>query len=156
MTKAAEGAAIRGTVMNIRLQKGTAGVDFKDVAALVEAVGWGVRDPVQLERSFTNSRTAFAFDDETLVAMGRCITDGEYYATIWDMIVKPRYQGKGIGRKIMEKLMEGLEEMEFIALTATPGNEPFYKKFGFRIQKTAMVILNIPEYPEEEMKKLIE
>ena len=87
--------------------------------------------------------------------MGRCITDGEYYATIWDCIVKPGYQGKGIGRQIVEKLMEGLEDMEFIALTSTPGNEPFYRKFGFKLQKTAMVILNIPEYPEEEMAKLI-
>jgi aralkylamine N-acetyltransferase len=142
--------------MKVRLQKGTAGIDFRDVAGLVEAVGWGVRDPAQLERGFAKSSTAFAFDGETLVGMGRCIADGEYYATIWDMIIKPEYQGKGIGRQIMDKLMEGLEKMEFIALTSTPGNEPFYKKFGFRPQKTAMVILNIPEYPEEEMKKLVE
>jgi ribosomal protein S18 acetylase RimI-like enzyme len=142
--------------MSLRLQKGIEGVNFKDVAALIEAVGWGVRDPRQLETAFKRSETAFAFDDATLVGMGRCITDGEYYATIWDCIVKPGYQGKGIGRQIVEKLMEGLEDMEFIALTSTPGNEPFYRKFGFKLQKTAMVILNIPEYPEEEMAKLIE
>jgi ribosomal protein S18 acetylase RimI-like enzyme len=142
--------------MNLRIQKGISGVSFKDVADLIEAVHWGVRDPGQLERSFKKSETVFVFDDAVLVGMGRCITDGEYYATFWDIIVKPGYQGKGIGRKIVEKLMEGLQDMQFIALTSTPGNETFYKKFGFRLQKTAMVILNIPEYPEEEMAKLIE
>lgn len=142
--------------MKLRIQKGIAGVDFRDVAALIEAVGWGVRDPGQLETAFKRSQTAFVFDDATLVGMGRCITDGEYYATIWDVIVKPGYQWKGIGRQIVEKLMEGVKDMQFITLTSTPGNEPFYSKFGFRLQKTAMVILNIPEYPEEEKMKLIE
>jgi predicted N-acetyltransferase YhbS len=70
--------------------------------------------------------------------------------------VKPGYQRQGIGRKIMEALMDEVKDREFVALTSTPGNETFYGKFGFRRQKTAMVILNIPEYPEEEKRKLIE
>jgi hypothetical protein len=37
-----------------------------------------------------------------------------------------------------------------------PGNESFYRKFNPRLHKTAMVILNIPEYPEEDMAKLME
>jgi aralkylamine N-acetyltransferase len=142
--------------MNLRLQKGTDGIAWTDVAALVEAVGWGVRDPGQLEKAFKRSDAAFVFDDALMVGMGRCITDGEYYATIWDVIVKPGYQRQGIGNKIMQALLEDAGEKEFVALTSTPGNEPFYSRFGFRKQKTAMVILNIPEYPEEEKKKLVE
>ena len=45
--------------MSLRLQKGIEGVNFKDVAALIEAVGWGVRDPRQLETAFKRSETAF-------------------------------------------------------------------------------------------------
>jgi ribosomal protein S18 acetylase RimI-like enzyme len=141
--------------MKLRLQKGITGVDFKDVAALIEAVGWGIRDPEQMNRAFNRSKAVFVFDGSTLIGMGRCITDDEYYATIWDVIVKPGYQRQGIGGKIVAALLEDEKDRQFIALTSTPGNEPFYSKFGFRLQKTAMVILNIPEYPEEETNKLV-
>jgi predicted N-acetyltransferase YhbS len=108
-----------------------------------------------MKRAFERSKGVFAFDGSALIGMGRCITDDEYYATIWDVIVKPGYQGQGIGGKIVEALLEGEKDKQFIALTSTPGNERFYGRFGFRLQKTAMVILNIPEYPEEETNMLI-
>ena len=47
--------------MNLRVQKGINGVDFKDVSALIEAVGWGVRDPRKLETAFKRSETASSF-----------------------------------------------------------------------------------------------
>lgn len=141
--------------MNIRFQGGVAGVDWNAVVDLVEAVGWGRRDPAQTKKGFAKSRCVFAYDDDTLVGMGRCITDGEYYATIWDVIVKPGYQKQGIGRKIMEELLKDLSDMQFVALTSTAGNETFYDRFGFQLQKTAMVILNIPGYPDDELRKLI-
>jgi GNAT superfamily N-acetyltransferase len=140
----------------VRLRKGTANIDWQETVDLVEAVGWGKRDPLQMKRAFERSKAVFVFEGLSLIGMGRCITDDEYYATIWDVIVKPGYQRQGIGRKIMEALMDEVKDREFVALTSTPGNETFYGKFGFRRQKTAMVILNIPEYPEEEKRKLIE
>jgi ribosomal protein S18 acetylase RimI-like enzyme len=140
-----------------RVQKDCEGVDWNAAAELVEAVGWGVRDPEQMKRAFGKSRCAFVYHDELLVGMGRCIGDDEYYATIWDVIIRPGYQQMGLGRKIMEALLNDVKERQFIALTSTPGNEAFYGKLGFRLQKTAMVILNLPpEYPEEELQKLVE
>jgi ribosomal protein S18 acetylase RimI-like enzyme len=141
--------------MSIRFQVSVEGVDWNAAVDLVEAVGWGRRDPAQMERGFSKSKNVFAFDNDSLVGMGRCITDGEYYATLWDIIVKPGYQKRGIGRKIVKQLLKGLEDMQFVALTSTEGNESFYAKFGFKIQKTAMLILNIPGYPEDEVRKLI-
>lgn len=141
--------------MSLRFQNGVEGIDWSAAVDLVEAVGWGKRDPEQMRRGFFKSDSVFAFDGSDLIGMGRCITDGEYYATIWDVIVKPGYQKRGIGRKIVERLLKNLGEMQFVALTSTPGNETFYDKFGFKLQKTAMVILNIPGYPEDETRKMI-
>ena len=51
-----------------------------------------------------------------------------------DIIVKPEFQGKGIGTEIIKSIMNYLEsEAEpnaFIGLMAVPGTIDFYKQFG--------------------------
>lgn len=53
------------------------------------------------------------------------------------MIVRPEYQGQGIGRQIVQRLIERTmdaafaEERIMFILVAAQGKEPFYEKFGF-------------------------
>lgn len=142
--------------MKIKIAKGVAGVDWNEASSLLELVGLGARDPEQLQRAFGRSKAVFIYDGDQMIGIGRAVTDGEYYATIFDVGVRPEYQRKGIGRKIMESLMEGCEGFWFVHLTSTPGNEPFYKRFGFRLQRTAMTVMNLPDYPEDEAARLVE
>jgi GNAT superfamily N-acetyltransferase len=142
--------------MEYRISKDIAGVNWDEAAALLESVGLGARDPLTLMSAFKKSRPAFVYHENQLVGIGRSVTDELYYATIFDVGVKQEYQGQGIGRKIMESLMEDCKGFWFVHLTSTPGNEPFYKKFGFRLQKTAMTVMNLPDYPEEEAAHLVE
>lgn len=74
-----------------------------------------------------------AWDGEKLVATARVITDGVYYATIWDVIVDPDYQRQGIGRLIMQAAVTPFlgQGLAFIALFAADGKEEFYTKLGF-------------------------
>ena len=77
------------------------------------------------------------FDDHQIVAMARVIGDMglDYY--IKDVIVRPEYQGKGIGRMLIHEILQfindhGVEETEiFVELCAMPDKIPFYEKFGF-------------------------
>ena len=79
--------------------------------------------------------------DGSLIGFGRAVSDGEYYASIYDVIVKPDMQGVGVGTAIMKSLLEPLQGFLFTHLTSTPGNEGFYGRLGFRKQKTAMTIM---------------
>lgn len=77
-----------------------------------------------------------AWDGEILVGAGRMLSDGICYGAIFDVGVLPEYQKKGIGKGLMQELLNGNEHMP-IHLTSTFGNEAFYKKLGFKKHKTA-------------------
>lgn len=140
----------------MKLIRSSIDVDWEEASALLQLVGLGGRDPEQLRRAFEKSKGVFAYEGNQLVGIGRAVTDGEYYATIFDVGVRPEYQGKGVGRRMLEALMKELKGFWFVHLTSTPGNEPFYRKVGFRLQKTAMTVIDMPHCPEDEMVKLVE
>lgn len=77
------------------------------------------------------------FDGETIVGMARVIGDMglDYY--IKDIIVRPEYQGRGIGRMLIDELLQFVGDNGvsgtgvFVELCSSPENIPFYEKFGF-------------------------
>lgn len=77
------------------------------------------------------------YDGDKIVAMARMIGDMglDYY--IKDVIVRPEYQGKGIGRLLIDELLKFIKENGvkdtgiFVELCAMPDKIPFYEKFGF-------------------------
>ncbi len=41
-------------------------------------------------------------------APARAITDGEYHAVVYDVAVHPEYQGRGIGKELMSRMLSSL------------------------------------------------
>jgi ribosomal protein S18 acetylase RimI-like enzyme len=72
----------------------------------------------------------------SLVGIGSMLSDGEMYSSIFDVVVDPIFQGQGIGKSIMDKLMAKAPQTS-VHLTSAFGNEDFYSKIGFRKHKTA-------------------
>ena len=64
------------------------------------------------------------------------ISDGECYGWIHDMAVLPDLQKQGIGRGIMEGLLDGNERL-LTGLTSSFDAVDFYRKLGFKKHKTA-------------------
>lgn len=106
---------------------------------LRESVEWKLLSPSQAKRGLEHtSFLVAARENNRIVGMGRVLFDFGYTAYLGDVIVRPEYQGKGIGTQIvtllMEKTMnaaEGGEQIMFI-LGAAKGKEAFYKRFGFK------------------------
>jgi ribosomal protein S18 acetylase RimI-like enzyme len=101
---------------------------------LCASVGWARRDPDLIIRALQNSVTVVsAWDDVLLVGFARATGDQVFNATIWDVAVRPNYQGRGIGGLIMKELIKELDsyEISLITLYADHGRDGFYKRFGF-------------------------
>ena len=57
---------------------------------------------------------------------------------IFDVVLLPEFQGKGIGKEIIRRLADRSTSQK-VLLYAAPGKEGFYSKLGFRKMKTAMI-----------------
>lgn len=77
---------------------------------------------------------AGAFQDGEIIGIGRAISDGCSDAYIQDVVVSPDHRGQGIGKKLIQLLVEGLKNkgVDWIALVGEPGTEEFYRKLGWR------------------------
>ncbi|MDE7133011.1 MAG: GNAT family N-acetyltransferase, partial [Lachnospiraceae bacterium] len=85
-----------------------------------------------------------AICDGKVVGMGRLVGDGAMYWYLQEIVVLPEYQGKGIGKSIVNRLIEYIKSTAIpgtiidVGLTAVKGKEPFYEQFGFSIRATGM------------------
>lgn len=77
------------------------------------------------------------YDNEKVVAMARMIGDMGLNYYIKDVAVRPEYQKKGIGRLLINELLDFVKKNGvsgtdiFVELCAVPDKVPFYEKLGF-------------------------
>jgi GNAT superfamily N-acetyltransferase len=100
------------------------------------AAGLSRKSEKAAELGLPNSLYAVTvYFDETPIGIGRIIGDGGCFFEVTDMAVLPEHQGKGVGRLIMEALVNWLHnnapETAFVSLFADHGTPEFYRKFGF-------------------------
>ena len=108
---------------------------------LFESTGWfRERKPTKEELILTLRRSYFfvvAYDDDKAVGSGRVVSDGILHAMIYDMIIDPDYQRKGIGTKILNMIIDKCLEDNIgdIQLFCAKGKKEFYLKNGFEIRE---------------------
>ena len=105
---------------------------------IYQSVGWEAPGLDQIERALENSFATFcAYDGEQPVGMARLLGDGGMSFYIKDFAVLPAYQGKGIGRALIQAMESYISERLqsgwaiSLELISSKGREPFYEKFGF-------------------------
>lgn len=126
--------------MDFEIQLNCTGVDWEAVAETLKTVGMAHHRPEMHRRAFEASHTTvFVYSADRLIGFGRAISDGEYQAAIYDVAVLPEAQGQGIGRMIIQTIIDRLPRCNVI-LYASPGKEGFYRKLGFRGMKTGMAL----------------
>ena len=111
---------------------------YEEYLEIITEIGWKCPSKRLIEAGLQNSETAkYVIDNET-VGIARMVTDYGYMGLIADVMVKPKYQGQGIGtaliNNLLDRAMNKLEEGEsmMIQLLAASGKKHFYEKFGFK------------------------
>lgn len=76
------------------------------------------------------------FNDE-VVGMGRVVGDGALNFEVVDVAVDPAHQGKGLGRMIMQNIMDYLDKtaQKNAYITLMADVPALYEKFGFKLSR---------------------
>lgn len=105
---------------------------------LNNSVGWGERNPEIIEEALKNSIYCIcAYEKNKLIGFARMIGDKTIFLYIQDVMVNPEYQKRGIGTKIIENILNKVEDFRKINpnikvyLCASKNRESFYEQFGF-------------------------
>ena len=118
--------------------------DYERVRQLLIDVGWErrVADQDRFERMIAGaSRTVVAVENARIVGFARALFDGASNGYISTVAVAADRQGQGIGRQMVQRLME-VDDPDKITwvLRAGRGAERFWEKMGFRKSDVAMEI----------------
>ena len=123
--------------MNIELTSNDLTVD--EFTKLRNSVNLSELSREQVHKALKNSLyTVCARNNEEVVGMGRLVGDGAYVYYLQNINVDPKYQGRGIGRMIINNLSNYIKENKIpgtsvmVLLMSSKGSEEFYEKFGFR------------------------
>ena len=127
--------------MNIKWKFNHNDVDWNELSNLYKIAPLGDKKPDDLKVVFSNSMyKCFVYNEKTLVGVGRALADGFDCSYICDVAIHPDFQGRGIGKDIVNKLVEFSKGHKKTILYANIGKEPFYAKLGFAKMNTAMAI----------------
>ncbi|MGN7478318.1 GNAT family N-acetyltransferase [Solibacillus silvestris] len=92
------------------------------------------------------------------ISSGTMILDGQYVKAvqIGTVMTHPKFQGQGLSKKLMEKVMEDTTEADILYLFANESVLGFYPKFGFetRTQATFTIAAKDLSIAPAEVKKV--
>ena len=120
--------------MDIEIKE-TKEINKEKIIELYKANKWSSAEkPDLLYKALLNSDSLItAWDGNRLVGLGNAISDGYLVVYYPHLLVHPDYQGKGIGRIIVDRFQKKYGNFHQQMLTADRKAIDFYRKCGFEI-----------------------
>jgi GNAT superfamily N-acetyltransferase len=117
-------------------------VDWQELADLYERAPLAKKEPARLQTAFSHSMFRWFVRDGQgqLIGAGRALADGSDCAYLCDVALLPQYQGQGLGKAIIQRLVAQCADHKKIILYCVPGKEGFYQSLGFKRMTTAMAM----------------
>ena len=112
----------------------------EEYMSMRKAVNWG---PFPLEQAKAGLADCYIWclregsEEGHPIGLGRLVWDHGYVMYLADVIVLPEFQGQGLGRVIMENVIDFIHARLkpgyrfMVSLCSAKGKETFYEKFGF-------------------------
>lgn len=120
-------------------------ISIHDYYDLINDAGWRKLSESQVKKSLQNSAyTTVAHAEGKAVGIARLISDHSCHGLLHDVIVLKEFRGKGIGRKLVENVLNYIKntlnpgEMFIIELLPSAGKRDFYLRCGFKYKPEKM------------------
>ena len=102
------------------------------------SVGWARRPLRKVKKAIEGSFLVVSIwevrgNRRFLVGFARATSDHSFNATLWDVVIHPRFQNKGLGKTLMRYIIKKLRSQDIsnITLFADPQVVDFYQRLGF-------------------------
>ncbi len=113
-------------------------IDIYELEELCDSVGWARRPLRKVRKALEHSYMVVSMWEvrgtrKRLIGFARATSDCAFNATVWDVAIRPEFQGKGLGKALMSYLITKLrrEDISNITLFADPHVVKFYDGLGF-------------------------
>lgn len=97
------------------------------------------RSREQIEKSIENSICFGVYDEGRQVGFARAVTDYSVMYWLCDVFVNEDYRGQGIGKLLMECVINHPELKELNGVLATRDAQGLYQKYGFIVPNPDIV-----------------
>ena len=129
--------------------------DAPELTALYEEYEWwDDRTVSEVRDALAETEVAVGIEDGgDLVAAARVLTDYQYYANVFDIIVVADRRGEGLGETLVEAIVDhpDLQSTPGVALLCRDGLAPFYESLGFEVFGPEF---EVPEGGTEELVRM--
>ncbi len=113
-------------------------IDFYELEELCDRVGWARRPLRKVKKAIEHSFLVVSMWEvigkkRRLIGFARATSDHAFNATIWDVVVDPKFQSRGLGKAMMKYAISQLRSADIsnITLFADPQVVKFYQRLGF-------------------------
>lgn len=121
------------------IYKDVKNLNKKDLADLFISVKWSSGNyPEKLKIAMENSHTVLsAWDGDKLIGLINCLSDGSMTAYFHYLLIRPEYQGSGIGKRLVNMILKIYEEYPSKVIISYDKEIEFYKKCGFVVGESS-------------------
>lgn len=122
--------------MSIYYKKDIENITKEGLQDLFLSVEWESGNlPNELLSAISGSHSVItAWDNDKLIGLINALSDGVLTAYFHYMLVNPSYQGKGIGKEMMDMMLDRYKGYQTKVLIAYPNVVEFYGKMGFKTE----------------------
>jgi len=115
--------------------------NFNSIVELYGSVGWTryTKSKEKLRQALLNSTYVVisVHDNGEIVGLARSISDGAYIHYLQDVLVRPGYQGRGIGKALLENVLDRFKHVRTHMLLTDDDEKQlsFYTSLGYKNTK---------------------